>query len=234
MARSRRPASPARMPRRFSRPRIFLTNVIFMAAHGTAAWARTGEDSFLIFGFASQQSAPAFGCRHDQEKVAMAVSFTLNGKNTTLDADPDMPLLWAVREDGRLDRHQIRLRASRCAAHAPCISTASRFVPASRRARPRWQNRQVTTIEGLRGKVRRGRRCRRRGSNCRYPSAAIASRARSCRRRRCLARKTRRPRMPTSTAAMSGNICRCATYTRIRAAIHDAAHSLEGMTDGDS
>ena len=58
------------------------------------------------------------------------------------------------------------------------------------------------------------------------PSAATASRARSCRRWRCLT-ETPRPTDKDIDAAMTGNLCRCATYQRIRGAIHKSARLLE-------
>ena len=70
----------------------------------------------------------------------------------------------------------------------------------------------------------RPRRCRRRGSSSTCRSAATASRARSCRRPRC-SRRTPKPTDADIDRAMAGNICRCATYQRIRAAIHDAARA---------
>ena len=57
-------------------------------------------------------------------------------------------------------------------------------------------------------------------------SAAIASRGKSCQGRRCL-RKNAQPDRSDFDDAMSGNICRCGTYSRIRAAIKQAAQSIE-------
>ena len=88
----------------------------------------------------------------------------------------------------------------------------------------------ITTIEGLDGRGRQAP-CSRPGKRSTCPSAATASRARSCRPPRC-SRKSRSPTTPQIDAAMNGNICRCGTYRRIRAAISDAVPEPGGLNHG--
>ena len=79
----------------------------------------------------------------------MPTTFTLNGKSTTLDADPDMPLLWAVREVAGLPGTKFGCGVAMCGActvHLDGVAIRSCVMPLASVA-----NRQVTTIEGLQG-----------------------------------------------------------------------------------
>ena len=154
--------------------------------------------------------------------------FTVNGKAQNFDGDPAMPLLWYLRDDLRHDRHQVRLRHRRCAAPAPCTSTARPCAPASRRSARRRPDGRPPSRACADGTIR----CRRPGASTTCRSAATARPARSCRRRRC-SRTRRSPPTPTSSA-MSGNICRCGTYPRIRAAIKRAARGRWHDHDHDT
>jgi len=124
----------------------------------------------------------------------MAISFTLNGKPTTLDADPDMPLLWAIREVVGLHGTKFGCGVAQCGActvHIEGQATRSCITPISSVA-----DQHVTTIEGLTSKPAKAVQAAWATSRCR--NAAIASPARSCRRRRCSSRILSRP-TPTST-----------------------------------
>jgi len=79
----------------------------------------------------------------------MSTSFTLNGKSTTLDADPNMPLLWAVREVAGLPGTKFGCGMALCGActvHLDGKAIRSCVTPLSSVA-----GRKVTTIEGLAG-----------------------------------------------------------------------------------
>jgi isoquinoline 1-oxidoreductase alpha subunit len=153
----------------------------------------------------------------------MATSFILNGKPTTLDADPDMPLLWAIREVAELHGTKFGCGMAQCGActvHLEGEAIRSCMTPLSAVA-----GRHVTTIEGLHDKVAKAVQAewvKLQVPQCGYcQSGQIMS---------ATALLTQNP-TPTDAdidAAMSGNICRCATYSRIRAAIHAAAASLKG------
>src|ERR1700750_1635427 len=80
----------------------------------------------------------------------MAISFTLNGKPTTLDADPEMPLLWAIREVVGLHGTKFGCGMAQCGActvHIEGQATRSCVTPVSAVA-----DQHVTTIEGLSSK----------------------------------------------------------------------------------
>jgi isoquinoline 1-oxidoreductase subunit alpha len=153
----------------------------------------------------------------------MAVTFTLNGKPTTLDVDPNMPLLWAIREVAGLTGTKFGCGMALCGActvHIEGQATRSCVTPLSAVA---GQN--VVTIEGLSGKAATAVQAAWRKLDvvqCGYcQSGQIMSAT-------ALLARTPKPNDSDINSAMNGNICRCATYVRIRAAIHDAARSMEG------
>jgi isoquinoline 1-oxidoreductase alpha subunit len=153
----------------------------------------------------------------------MAISLTLNGKPAALDVDPEMPLLWAIREAAGLTGTKFGCGAALCGActvHVDgqpirsCI-TAVADVEGSR----------VTTIEGVSGKAARAVRTAWLALDvvqCGYCQAGQIMSAIA------LLEQTAKPTDDDIDSAMSGNICRCGTYQRIRAAIHEAARMMEG------
>ncbi len=153
----------------------------------------------------------------------MPTTFVLNDRTTTLDADPDMPLLWAIREIAGLHGTKFGCGMALCGActvHLDGEPIRSCVMPLVAGRRPQGHHH--------RGRAKHGRPkpCRPHGSSCRSRSADTASPDRSCRRRRCW-RTIPAPTDADIDGAMSGNICRCATYSRIRAAIHAAAQSIK-------
>ena len=152
----------------------------------------------------------------------MSTTFTLNGQSTTLDADPTMPLLWALREVAGLHGTKFGCGMALCGActvHLDGQAVRSCVMPLSTAA-----GRQVTTIEGLRSKQAKAVQAAwvaLQVPQCGYcQSGQVMSAA-------ALLEKNAAPTDSDIDAAMSGNICRCATYTRIRAAIHSAAQSIK-------
>jgi isoquinoline 1-oxidoreductase alpha subunit len=152
----------------------------------------------------------------------MATTFMLNGKSTTLDVDPTMPLLWAIREVAGLHGTKFGCGMALCGActvHVDGQAVRSCVLPLASVA-----NRQVTTIEGLQGKQAKAVQAAwidLQVPQCGYcQSGQIMSAT-------ALLEKNAAPTDTDIDGAMSGNICRCATYPRIRAAIHAAAQSLK-------
>jgi isoquinoline 1-oxidoreductase alpha subunit len=152
----------------------------------------------------------------------MSTTFTLNGQSTTLDADPTMPLLWAVREVAGLHGTKFGCGMALCGActvHLDGQAIRSCVMPLSAAA-----GRQITTVEGLQSKQAKA-----------VQAAWIALQVPQCgycqsgqiMSATALLEKNAAPTDADIDAAMSGNICRCATYTRIRAAIHSAAQSIK-------
>ena len=153
----------------------------------------------------------------------MSVAFTLNGNPVTLDADPDMPLLWAIREVVGLHGTKFGCGIAQCGActvHIEGQATRSCVTPISA-----VQGQHVTTIEGIDSNAAKAVQTAwidLQVPQCGYcQSGQIMSAA-------ALLEQKPKPTDADINDAMSGNICRCATYVRIRAAIHTAAHSLEG------
>ena len=152
----------------------------------------------------------------------MSTSFELNGKPTLLDADPRMPLLWAVREIAGLTGTKFGCGMALCGActvHLDGKAVRSCITPLSAVA-----GRKVTTIEGLRSpraKAGQAAWVKVQVPQCGYcQSGQIMSAA-------ALLETNPAPTDADIDGAMSGNLCRCATYSRIRAAIHAAADSLK-------
>ncbi|CAM8827953.1 Isoquinoline 1-oxidoreductase [Burkholderia pseudomallei] len=152
----------------------------------------------------------------------MSTSFVLNGKNLTLDADPAMPLLWAIREDAGLHGTKFSCGAAQCGActvHLEGQAVRSCVLPLAAVA-----GKRVTTIEGLASRPAKAVQAawvKLQVPQCGYcQSGQIMSAT-------ALLEQNPAPTDADIDAAMNGNICRCATYTRIRAAIHEAAATLK-------
>src|ERR1700738_2537243 len=152
----------------------------------------------------------------------MSTTFVLNGKSTTLDADPNMPLLWAVREVAGLPGTKFGCGMALCGActvHLDGKAIRSCVTPLSSVA-----GRQVTTIEGLAStpaKAVQAAWVKLQVRQCGYcQSGQIMSAT-------ALLETNSTPSDADIASGMSGNICRCATYTRIRGAIHAAADSIK-------
>ena len=151
----------------------------------------------------------------------MSVAFELNGQAVTLDADPQMPLLWAIREKANLTGTKFGCGVAQCGActvHIDGVPSRSCSIPLASVA-----GAKITTIEGLSGKVAETVQASWQKLNvvqCGYcQSGQIMSAV-------ALLSATPKPTDEDIDGAMQGNICRCATYHRIRAAIHDAATRL--------
>jgi isoquinoline 1-oxidoreductase subunit alpha len=153
----------------------------------------------------------------------MPTTFLLNDKTTTLDAEPDMPLLWAIRESARLTGTKFGCGIAMCGACTvhldgqpvrSCVTTLASVA-----------GRKITTIEGLQspaGKALQAAWIELQVPQCGYcQSGQIMSAA-------ALLENNPAPSDAEINSAMSGNICRCATYPRIRAAIHRASQSAMG------
>ena len=155
----------------------------------------------------------------------MSIKITVNGAARELDVDPDMPLLWAIRDHLQLTGTKFGCGMALCGActvHLDGQPTRSCVTPVSA-----VQGRQVTTIEGLSGAAAEAVQAAWVGLNvpqCGYCQSGQVMAAAA------LLAANRRPSDEDIDAAMAGNICRCATYVRIRHAIHQAAAALGAGT----
>jgi aerobic-type carbon monoxide dehydrogenase small subunit (CoxS/CutS family) len=150
-------------------------------------------------------------------------AITINGRQYTPDvADPNTPLLWVLRDWLDLTGTRFGCGAGLCGActvHLDGQAVRSCITPVSA-----VRGRRVTTIEGLSA-----------GSLHKVQSAWIAEQVPQCgycqsgqiMSAAALLAKTPNPTDDQIDSAMAGNICRCATYQRIRRAIHRAARGVE-------
>jgi isoquinoline 1-oxidoreductase alpha subunit len=153
----------------------------------------------------------------------MATTLTLNGRRVSFDVDPETPLLWVIRETAGLTGTKFGCGAALCGActvHLDGTPTRSCTT-----AIGDVEGASITTIEGVSGPVAEAVQKTWVALDvvqCGYCQsgqimAAIA-----------LLQRTPQPTDADINDAMSGNICRCGTYQRIRAAIHETARSIKG------
>jgi len=151
----------------------------------------------------------------------MSIKLTVNGDSRDLDVDPEMPLLWAIRDHLELIGTKFGCGMALCGActvHIDGQPTRSCITPVGTAA-----GKQITTIEGLgtpAGRAVQAAWVALDVPQCGYcQSGQIMSAA-------ALLAGNPQPSDADIDTAMAGNICRCATYARIRAAIHQAAAGL--------
>ena len=146
----------------------------------------------------------------------------VNGKKYDIDVDPEMPLLWAIRDAIGLTGTKYGCGIAMCGActvHVDGQATRSCSMPVSAAV-----GRRVTTIENV-ASSRAGKAVQTAWEKldvvqCGYcQSGQIMSAA-------ALLTEKPKPSDADIDAAMAGNVCRCATYVRIRAAIKEAARSV--------
>ena len=149
------------------------------------------------------------------------VDFIVNGQKQSVDADPDMPLLWAIRD--HLDMTGTKFGCGIGACGACTVHIDGSPARACQTAISDVAGRQVTTIEGISGKVAHAVQSAWQKMDvvqCGYcQSGQIMSAV-------ALLTDTPKPTDADIDNAMDGNVCRCATYHRIRAAIHAASAEL--------
>jgi isoquinoline 1-oxidoreductase subunit alpha len=152
-----------------------------------------------------------------------AFTLRINGTTRSLEVDGDTPLLWVLRDHLGLSGTKFGCGAALCGACTVFVGNTpvrSCSLPVSALG-----NGEVTTIEGVSGQEAAA-----------VQSAWIANDVPQCGYCQsgqiisaiALLKAIRKPTDRDIDLAMDGNLCRCATYVRIRAAIHDAARRLEG------
>jgi isoquinoline 1-oxidoreductase subunit alpha len=146
------------------------------------------------------------------------IKLNLNGRDTAVDVDPDTPLLWVLRDTLGLTGTKFGCGMALCGActvHLDGQPIRSCVTPVSAIGR-----RRVTTIEGLSSD--RSHPVQRAWIELDVPQCGYCQSGQIMSAAALLA-QTPQPTDADIDAAMSGNICRCGTYQRIRAAIHRAA-----------
>jgi len=152
--------------------------------------------------------------------------FAINGRDVEVDADPDTPLLWVIREQLGLTGTKYGCGIAACGACT--VHVDGKAVRSCSLALAAAQGRRVTTIEGLsrdRSHPLQQAWIERQVPQCGYCQSGMIMAAAA------LLAEVPRPTDADIDAAMV-NICRCGTYTRVRAAIHLAAGSTGGRPNG--
>jgi isoquinoline 1-oxidoreductase subunit alpha len=153
----------------------------------------------------------------------MPYTIKINGTEHSVDVDGDTPLLWVLRDTIGLTGTKFGCGIAQCGActvfmDGQPLRSCSMPVSGVDKA-------EITTIEAVSGREAEAVRkawIARDVPQCGYcQSGQIMSAI-------ALLKDNKKPSDRDIDLAMSGNLCRCATYVRIRAAIHDAARSLEG------
>ena len=151
----------------------------------------------------------------------MTTTLNINNKPVTVTAEPDTPLLWVLRGELKLTGTKFGCGMALCGActvHIDGEPARACVTPISAVG-----NRAVTTIEGLQGReitVLRQAWTEIDVVQCGYcQSGQLVAAA-------ALLKAVPKPDDAQIDAAMNGNLCRCGTYPRIRAAIHRAAERL--------
>jgi len=147
---------------------------------------------------------------------------TLNGQATDLDVDPDKPLLWVLRDDLGLVGTKFGCGQALCGACTVLLD--GQPVRACQTNIADAAGRNIVTIEGLAGKVAEVVQTtwtKLDVPQCGYCQSGQVVAATA------LLTANRKPTDSDIDDALSGNLCRCNTYHRIRAAIHQAAKLLE-------
>ena len=149
------------------------------------------------------------------------LSLDVNGRTHAIDVAPDTPLLWVLRDHLGLTGAKYGCGMALCGActvHLDGVAVRACAIPVEAAA-----GKRVTTIEGLDSPVGTAVKDaweRLEVVQCGYcqPGQVMAATA--------LLERTPQPSDEAISAALSGNVCRCGTYVRIRAAVHVAAQAL--------
>jgi isoquinoline 1-oxidoreductase alpha subunit len=151
----------------------------------------------------------------------MQMQLDVNGRKIAVDAPPDMPLLWVLRDQLGMTGTKFGCGMAQCGACT--IHLDGQPVRACQTPVETAVGAKIATIEGITDTIATAIRAswvKLDVPQCGYcQSGQIMSAV-------ALLRENPKPSDEDIDAAMQGNLCRCATYQRIRAAIHDAAKSL--------
>ncbi|MDJ0993735.1 MAG: (2Fe-2S)-binding protein [Dinoroseobacter sp.] len=150
------------------------------------------------------------------------ISFTLNGQPVSVEVEEDMPLLWLLRDELKMTGTKFGCGVASCGACTVHIDGVAS------RACQTWaadvEGAEVTTIEGADSKAAAAIQqawVELQVPQCGYCQSGQVMSASA------LLSETPKPTDDDIDIAMEGNLCRCATYARIRKAIHRAAEIME-------
>jgi isoquinoline 1-oxidoreductase subunit alpha len=153
--------------------------------------------------------------------VPMAISVTINGQVRQIDASPDTPLLWILRDELKLTGTKFGCGAALCGACT--VHLDGEVVRSCQIQAKNLAGRSVTTIEGASDKIATAVKAawvKLDVAQCGYCQSGQIMSAIG------LLSQIPKPTDDDIDKSMDGNVCRCATYQRVRAAIHEAAKSV--------
>jgi len=153
----------------------------------------------------------------------MSVTLTINGETRTLNADPESPLLWALRDELNMTGTKFGCGIASCGACT--VHLDGMPIRSCQTTVGDVEGAEITTIEGINGKAAEAVQAAWQELDvpqCGYCQSGQIMAATA------LLAETPKPTEEDIEAAMDGNVCRCATYARIRKAIHNAAEKMEG------
>jgi isoquinoline 1-oxidoreductase alpha subunit len=153
----------------------------------------------------------------------MSFELNVNGKAVRVDVDPSTPLLWVLRDELRLLGTKFGCGMAQCGActvHVDGQAMRSCVMPASA-----MTGRQITTIEGLQGPAADA--LKKAWIELEVPQCGYCQTGQIMSAATLFAEKAD-PSDADIDACLGGNVCRCATYVRIRAAVHRAAELAKG------
>lgn len=152
-------------------------------------------------------------------------TLTINGEQHQVDVDPQMPLLWVIRDFVGLTGTKFGCGIAQCGActiHLDGNATRSCVLPVSAVA-----DKQITTIEGL--STEKSHPLQKAWIEHQVPQCGYCQSGQLMSAAALLKQKPK-PTDADIDTAMQGNICRCGTYVRIRKAIHSAANLMSDAT----
>ncbi|MBD1546948.1 (2Fe-2S)-binding protein [Roseibium aggregatum] len=152
----------------------------------------------------------------------MSITLTINGEPRTIDADPETPLLWALRDELGMTGTKFGCGIAQCGActvhlDGTPVRSCQTFIGDVGDA-------SITTIEGIDGKAAKAVQAA--WQELEVPQCGYCQSGQIMAATALLA-ETPKPSDDDIDTAMDGNVCRCATYARIRQAIHLAADKME-------
>lgn len=152
----------------------------------------------------------------------MSITLTINGEPRTIDADPETPLLWALRDELGMTGTKFGCGIAQCGActvhlDGTPVRSCQTFIGDVGDA-------SITTIEGIDGKAAKAVQAA--WQELEVPQCGYCQSGQIMAATALLA-ETPKPSDEDIDTAMDGNVCRCATYARIRQAIHLAADKME-------
>jgi isoquinoline 1-oxidoreductase subunit alpha len=149
------------------------------------------------------------------------IKLKVNGRDRSFDGDPEMPLLWYLRDELDLTGTKFGCGAGLCGACT--VHRNGEAIRSCSTAMRDVAGRSVTTIEGL--SANNSHPLQKAWIEANVPQCGYCQ-AGQIMQAAALLRKNRRPTDKDIDDSMSGNICRCGTYQRIRAAIKNAAKEV--------